>query len=88
MKPPAPPRVFDHYAFWRDRPPEQSARCTWWLARIAAGWRPNARVSAMGYDDKAEFFGVWMWEYLNVLYPVLAGLPREPNPGRRPEVYP
>ena len=34
---------------------------------IKAGWKPNRRISGMGYDDSAHFFGVYVWEYINVL---------------------
>lgn len=73
MKPSAPPRVANHYDFWTAPPPSPSERCTWWVARIRAGWRPNARISGMGYDSTARWFGVYMWEYLRVLYPLLGG---------------
>ncbi len=26
----------------------------------------------MGYDQAAEFFGVYIWEYVNVISPLLA----------------
>lgn len=35
------------------------------------GWRPNRRIRQMCYDCSAEFYGVWLWEYLNVLAPLL-----------------
>ena len=68
-----PPRVKDQYEYWHsdNPPPERSARCQYWLEQIAAGWRPNARISCLGYDDSAEFYGVYIWEYLNVLSPFL-----------------
>jgi hypothetical protein len=45
----------------------------WWLERINGEeqWRPNRRVRLMGYDEKAEWFGVYLWEYLEVLAPLL-----------------
>lgn len=69
--PPKPPRVADHYAFWADEPPEKSERVKYWLKTIEAGWRPNRRIRQMCYDCSAEFYGVWLWEYLNVLAPLL-----------------
>lgn len=72
----APPRVADIQAYWTDPPPEPSARCTWWRERISAGWRPNKRVSAMGYHEAAEYFGVWIWEYVEVLSPMLQSAQR------------
>lgn len=67
----APARVKDHRAYWTSPPAEQSPRCAWWIDRIKAGWRPNRRIRALGYDDSAEFFGVYIWEWLNVLSPLL-----------------
>lgn len=73
MKPAAPPRVptADQQEFWTKPPPEPSARLGWWLDRIAAGWVGNKRVRIMGYDAAASYFGVYYWEYLNVLSPRL-----------------
>ena len=67
-----PPRCGDSGSY--DKPPEQSARCTWWLARFDAGWRPNRRISGLGYYGAAIFYGVWIWEYLNVIAPRLREL--------------
>jgi hypothetical protein len=69
--PPKPPRVADHYEFWVDPPPAESERLKYWLKTIEAGWRPNRRIRQMCYDCSAEFYGVWLWEYLNVLAPML-----------------
>jgi hypothetical protein len=77
LETPRPPRVADHYAFWRDPPPMMSARCWWWLRQIQRGWRPPRRVRYMGYDSTAQWYGVFMWEYLNLIYPATE-LPREP----------
>jgi len=70
VKPAAPPRV-DRYAYWTNEPPDRSARCAWWVSRFEAGWRPNRRVWRMGYDECAEYFGVYLWEYLNVISPLM-----------------
>lgn len=67
---PKPPRV-DHYAFWGEPPAELSPRCRYWLAQIERGWRPNRFVRRMGYDEAAEWYGVYLWEYLNVIAPRL-----------------
>jgi hypothetical protein len=64
--------VEDRYLYWMDPPPERSDRCAEWVERIEAGWRRNRRIGMMGYDESAQFFGVYMWEWLNVLYPLLA----------------
>lgn len=74
MKPPAPPRVDDHYRFWGDPPPERSPRCAWWVARIEGGWRPNRRITCEGYDASSSYYGVYIWEYLHVISPLLGKL--------------
>lgn len=61
----------DQYAYWENPPPEASPRLQYWKDKIASGWRPNKRVRKMGYDNSAEFFGVYMWEYLHVISPLL-----------------
>lgn len=76
MKPPAPARARNIEEYWTDRPPEPSARLMWWLTRIDAGWRPNARTATLGYYSQAEYFGVYLWEWLNVLYPKFAAMER------------
>lgn len=71
MKPPAPPRVEDVMFYWSYPPPEPSARCIWWLLRIHSGWIGNKRTRCLGYHPAAEYFGVFIWEYLYVLSPEL-----------------
>lgn len=91
MKPVAPPRVTDVTLFWTEPPPARTARCDWWLRRIAAGWRRNKRVGSLGYHSAAEFYGVYIWEYINVLAPVLIALYEKGEhggAGRHPEDYP
>ncbi len=68
---PKPPRVEDRYAYWNDPPPEMSERCAYWLRQINAGWLPNRRISMEGYDGRAAWFGVWIWEYLHLLAPAI-----------------
>jgi hypothetical protein len=68
---PAPPRVKDGEKYWQEPPPEGSPRCAWWVARIEAGWRGNRRVRSMGYYSCSEYFGVYIWEWLHVLSPLL-----------------
>ena len=62
-----PPPVPDVQTYWADPPPEQSPRCAWWLARIAAGWRPNRRIRTLGYHESSEWYGVYIWEFANVI---------------------
>ncbi len=69
--PPRPPKVAAHYTYWNNPPPSQSPRCSWWLSRIAAGWTPNRRIRTMGYDESSEWYGVYIWEYLNRICPAL-----------------
>jgi hypothetical protein len=64
-------RVLGVEAFWERSPPERSPRCAEWLELYAAGWRPNRRIRSFGYYDAALFFGVYIWEYLHVLSPVI-----------------
>jgi len=67
-----PPRVSDRDVYWTQAPPIPSARRSFWIERIAAGWRPNRRIRAMGYVEAAEFYGVYVWEYTEVLRPALS----------------
>ena len=71
MNPIVPPRVGSAEEYWTHPPPEPSPRLTYWLGLLAHGWKPNRRVRAMGYDQAAEFFGVYIWEYVNVIFPLL-----------------
>lgn len=70
--PPAqmPPRVADRYRYWTDPPPARSDRCRAWEARIRHGWRMPKWVQGKGYDPMAGYFGVYVWEWLNVLSPL------------------
>lgn len=67
----APSKVGDVYKYWEDPPPEPSPRVLHWQKKIRDGWRPNARVRQMGYDEASTFFGVYVWEYFNVIQPLL-----------------
>lgn len=71
MKPEKPPRVADHYLYWTEPPPEESARCTYWLAKIKDGWRPNRRLRGECYDCSSEILGIYIWEYFNKFQPAL-----------------
>lgn len=76
---PKPPKVNDRYRYWVERPPALSSRCVYWVRQIMRGWRPNRRLSCLGYDEKAGWFGVYIWELLNVLGPLLAALCKHPS---------
>lgn len=73
----APSRVKRIEDYWVDEPPERSARCAWWTARVEGGWRRNGRIKSLGYHESAEYFGVWIWEWINVLSPLLNAKERE-----------
>ena len=63
----------DIQKYWADPPPEPSPNCVKWVAKIQGGWSPNRRIRTLGYYSSAEWFGVYIWEYLNVLRPMLYG---------------
>ncbi len=75
---PKPPRVADVYAFWGDSPPELSERCRYWLRQIERGWLPNRHISTMGRDATAVWFGVYLYEWCDVLYPAIAAREEAP----------
>jgi hypothetical protein len=70
-----PPKVDDHYRYWRDPPPELSPRVEYWLRRIAEGsWKPNRWFWTEGYDDQCQILGVYMWEYLSLICPLMVAV--------------
>lgn len=69
---PKPPAVPCRYDFWRYLPDDLSPRCSWWLRQIEVGWRPNRYIRRMGYDESAEWYGVYIAEYLHVIEPALS----------------
>lgn len=71
MKPPTPTKVKDCTEYWTTPPPNPSARCTYWVERIKNGWRPNRRVNQMGFGEASLFFGIYVWEYRNVIIPLM-----------------
>lgn len=68
---PKPDPVADRYEYWLKPPPSPSQACQYWARQIERGWLPNRRISSYGYDTSAQWYGVWIWEYLNVLYPMI-----------------
>ena len=62
-----PPRVDNVERYCGDPPPEPSPRLLWWQQRFRDGFSPNKRVRTMGYYESAEWCGVYIWEYINVL---------------------
>ncbi len=67
-----PARVTNPYAYFAEQPPCPSARLLYWKKRIRAGWRQNSRIKRLGYSEAARYFGVYVWEWLHVLSPLLA----------------
>jgi hypothetical protein len=68
-----PARVADCYRYWVDPPPELSERCSYWVAQIERGFVPNRKWRSAGCATAASLFGVYVWEYVNVLCPLLSG---------------
>lgn len=68
-----PPAVADRYAHWTIPPAAPSPRLRYWVRAFDAGWRPNRRIGGLGYDSTADELGVYIWEWLHVLYPLLNG---------------
>jgi len=68
-----PRRVDDCERYWGELPDEPSPRCIWWIARIKSGWQPNRRIRSMGYYGSAEWYGVYIEEFMSVLSPLLRG---------------
>ena len=68
----------DIYLYWTSPPPEPSPGLEKWLFRVAMGWKRNRRIGQMSYTESAEFFQVYIWEYLNVLRPALQEAERSP----------
>ncbi len=69
-RPNIPPKVDDYTDYWRSPPPKRSARCNFWLSRLRDGWVPPRRIMLMGYDEASEFYGVYVWEFEHVIFPV------------------
>lgn len=66
-----PPPVDDVMRHWLEPPPEPSARCLYWQARYRDGsWAPNKYLMRQGYHGSAEWLGVYIWEWLHVMWPL------------------
>jgi hypothetical protein len=63
--------VDDRYKYWQEPPPEPSPQLLKWVKKIQDGWTPNRRWRQYGYDSSAQMFGVYIWEYLRVIAPLL-----------------
>lgn len=67
-----PPAVDDVQRYWGDPPPQPSERCLYWLRRYREGsWKPNKHLAVQGYDGRACCLGVYIWEAVNVFYPLI-----------------
>ena len=66
---PKPPPVANIYTHWVDAPSTLSQRCEYWLRQVRRGWRPSGRVRRMGREEAAEWYGVYIWEYVHVIVP-------------------
>lgn len=67
-----PSKVKEVMDFWTQPPPELSDRCKWWIRQFENGWTPNRRwCGSQGYHLTAEMYGVYIWEYLNVISPLI-----------------
>lgn len=76
--PSKPSKVANHYDYWAEAPEDLSPRCAYWVLQIGNGFRPNRRWQMEGYDTSAQLYGVYIWEYLHVIYPLLDGLKDKP----------
>lgn len=71
MKKPIPQRVDNQQEYWSRPPPQLSARCQYWVDKLSTGYVVNTRITGQGYYTACEYFGVYLWEYLNVLSPMI-----------------
>jgi hypothetical protein len=67
---PKPPKVANYEEYWSEAPPQLSARCMYWLRQIHRGWRPSRRIPDC-YCCGSEWYGVYIWEYVNAICPLL-----------------
>jgi len=73
-----PPPVEDRYRYWSEPPPALSPRCLWWLGQLNDRRWTVAELNAElpetihGYDTTAELYGVYIWEWCNILWHVVA----------------
>jgi hypothetical protein len=65
-----PPTVDDVERYWHTPPPELSTRARYWLRRLDEGtWRANRRLRHEGYHTAAEMLGIYIYEWLEVVWP-------------------
>lgn len=72
-----PPPVDDRYRYWTEPPPMLSGRCLYWIKRLNDFGHPDTydwRIvrdllsDSNNYDDNAEKFGVYLWEWFHIIY--------------------
>lgn len=68
-----PPAVASmEFFFWTEPPDRLSERCLYWVDQICCkGWLPSVELLSEGYWDSAATYGVYLWEYLHVLSPLI-----------------
>lgn len=71
LEAPRPPKVKDIYANTGRDTGELSERCRWWLRQIERGWRPNRRIASECWECSADWYGVYGWEFMDVICPAL-----------------
>lgn len=65
------PKVEDITEYWDDPPPNPSPRCSFWMTKIFRGWRAHRGLMRLDEEKASEFYGVYIWEYVNVIFPML-----------------
>lgn len=63
--------ILESYLYTSSPPPEPSPKLAYWVEKIKNGWKPNKRIRSMGYSTATQFFGVYVWEYINVIAPLI-----------------
>ncbi len=70
MPPPVPAALRMNYT--TSPPPRPSPRCEAWVRRINRGWWVPAHVSRNGWSMMVCYFGVYAYEYLHILLPMIS----------------
>ncbi len=64
----------DIYKYMSEPPPKPSPRLEAWKWRFSIGWRLPKSVRCRGYSDVTGYLGIYVWEYRNVILPLLESL--------------
>ena len=66
----------DRYAtkHWTAAPTELTSRCVAVIARFKCGWKLPKHARGLGYDGSAEFLGIYINEWIDVVYPMLRSM--------------